>query len=748
MAIQTQTGLQAQVGLLAPQGGGTIALLTYSPVAVPAGSLAGQPAGTLSSTLASPAFSVLSGNLTVNSSAGSLTTTATAPSFGTIAAHVRVQNAGNTIAEELTIAVPISAGVPTAPSAPTLISVTPASGQNTLVFTNNSTGGSPLTGNNLYRGTVSGGEVLIGSIGTGSPYIDTGLTNGTTYYYELTATNAIGESVKSNELSGTPTSGSVIVSASKRVRIGPLAGITVGVNNVHEVRLVETNATGTTNTWFEYFNGWVNTGLTGPQEVGSGSAGTIRCYLQTGITGSAYNQPGSSVSAFAFSNIVNSVSGYCLKSDNTVTPCTLTNKSYTQFQADGGSIAADHIVVPDSYHIRSDNNVGISAGSSFAIQWEEARPVPVAITTVSQAGAVTTATTASAHGMIDQRYYTTAGFTPSGYNATATLCTVIDATHFSYTAGGSGLGTPSVFGTIDFLRPVTANLLNARGDILKQTNVTGTLVGTTDWSSVNPLLTGNGQQSPCPVALFGNSTTGKLVIGIAGDSNTYVGDINQPNPGGSYFLGDGDGALGYIARFLNLGGYNWVMTGVSGAHAANQNTYGDGQVRLWLTRFCATVYDDMGRNDILGQPSFSAFKAVLTPYYALRRAYTASVRIVTHSFPPYTTSTNSWATRPTNQTQTIASLTYPGGDGYAGVRAGYLDGTFLGVANGGPDAFVDLANIITNASGTVALDGNWAADGSTAWLNTPDGQHMGGHNHAYAATWIAGNVDLATLLGE
>jgi hypothetical protein len=57
----------------------------------------------------------------------------------------------------------------------------------------------------LYRGTSSNGEG--GSpVATPSapPYTDTGLTNGTTYYYKIKATNAGGDSSASSEISGAP----------------------------------------------------------------------------------------------------------------------------------------------------------------------------------------------------------------------------------------------------------------------------------------------------------------------------------------------------------------------------------------------------------------------------------------------------------------------------------------------------------------------------------------------------------------
>lgn len=61
------------------------------------------------------------------------------------------------------------------------------------------------SGYNIKRSTSSGGPYsTIASGVTGTTYTDNGLTYGTTYYYVVTAVNASGESVSSNEASGTP----------------------------------------------------------------------------------------------------------------------------------------------------------------------------------------------------------------------------------------------------------------------------------------------------------------------------------------------------------------------------------------------------------------------------------------------------------------------------------------------------------------------------------------------------------------
>ena len=67
-----------------------------------------------------------------------------------------------------------------------------------------SDGGGPITGYNIYRGTVSDGEVFLINIGNVLLYADLGLGNGDTYYYKVAAVNTAGEGPLSNEASATP----------------------------------------------------------------------------------------------------------------------------------------------------------------------------------------------------------------------------------------------------------------------------------------------------------------------------------------------------------------------------------------------------------------------------------------------------------------------------------------------------------------------------------------------------------------
>ena len=90
-----------------------------------------------------------------------------------------------------------------APAAPTGLAATAGNAQVSLTW-NASTG---ATSYNVYRGTAAGGEsaTAIATGVTGTSYTNTGLTNGTAYYFTVKAVNAGGTSGASNEANATPT---------------------------------------------------------------------------------------------------------------------------------------------------------------------------------------------------------------------------------------------------------------------------------------------------------------------------------------------------------------------------------------------------------------------------------------------------------------------------------------------------------------------------------------------------------------
>ncbi len=89
----------------------------------------------------------------------------------------------------------------TVPAAPALTGAI-GNAQDTLTWT----APAGATSYNLYRSNTSGAEGTTSyKSGVTSPYTDTGLTNGSTYYYKVTALDAVGEGAPSNEVSVTPT---------------------------------------------------------------------------------------------------------------------------------------------------------------------------------------------------------------------------------------------------------------------------------------------------------------------------------------------------------------------------------------------------------------------------------------------------------------------------------------------------------------------------------------------------------------
>ena len=96
-----------------------------------------------------------------------------------------------------------SAGV-TVPGAPSLNSATAGNNSVSLGWSAGANGGSAITAYRVYRGTSSGGETLLTTVGVVTSYTDATVVNGVTYFYKVSAVNAVGEGVLSNERSATP----------------------------------------------------------------------------------------------------------------------------------------------------------------------------------------------------------------------------------------------------------------------------------------------------------------------------------------------------------------------------------------------------------------------------------------------------------------------------------------------------------------------------------------------------------------
>ncbi len=131
--------------------------------------------------------------------------------------------AGNTSPPSATLTLVIITGSVSDPAAPAL-SVTAGRASAALSWTTPADGGAVITGYNVYRATTSGSETLLTSVGADTTtYADSAVTAGTTYYYQVTATNSVGESLHSNE-------GSASIAASDPA--APALSVTVGSASV------------------------------------------------------------------------------------------------------------------------------------------------------------------------------------------------------------------------------------------------------------------------------------------------------------------------------------------------------------------------------------------------------------------------------------------------------------------------------------------------------------------------------------
>jgi hypothetical protein len=191
----------------------TTAQALSAAIAVSGGSGNQVPTGlvTLSSgSYTSSATTLASGAATISVPAGSLATgtdTLTAIYAPDTAGSSTYTNATGTNTVTVTA---ISTG--TAPAAPTGLTATAGDQQVSLSWI----ASSGATSYNVKRGTTNGGPYATIASPASTSYTDTGLTNGTTYFYVATAVNASGESGNSNQVSAIPT--------------GATSGINVNIN--------------------------------------------------------------------------------------------------------------------------------------------------------------------------------------------------------------------------------------------------------------------------------------------------------------------------------------------------------------------------------------------------------------------------------------------------------------------------------------------------------------------------------------
>lgn len=105
-----------------------------------------------------------------------------------------------------------ASGAVTVPEPPTLLTAIPGNGQVQLTWSASTDGGAAIIEYKVYLGTHPGHPFTSVSVSSES-YLQTGLENGLTYYYMVSAVNQVGEGVTSDIVAAIPASSTVLPSA-------------------------------------------------------------------------------------------------------------------------------------------------------------------------------------------------------------------------------------------------------------------------------------------------------------------------------------------------------------------------------------------------------------------------------------------------------------------------------------------------------------------------------------------------------
>ncbi|HEY6837296.1 MAG TPA: fibronectin type III domain-containing protein [Geobacteraceae bacterium] len=187
------------------------------------------------------------------------------------------------------------APTPTAPAAPTGLKATGGANQVSLSWT----ASAGATSYNLYWSTTSGVTTANGTrvAGVTSPYAQTGLAAGTTYYYIVTAVNSVGESVASAQASAATNAPLPTVPAAPTgvSATGGANQVTVSwpaVSGATSYNIYWSTATGVTTA-----NGTKIANATSPYVQTGLTAGTTYYYVVTAVNSAGESAPSAQASA-------------------------------------------------------------------------------------------------------------------------------------------------------------------------------------------------------------------------------------------------------------------------------------------------------------------------------------------------------------------------------------------------------------------------------------------------------------------
>jgi fibronectin type 3 domain-containing protein len=225
-----------------------------------------------------------------------VTTISLSPGSYTVYA-VAADEANNVSAASGSLSLTITSSSATVPGAPTLTSATAGNASVALAWSAPaSNGGSAITGYRIYRSTASGSETLYTSVGLVTGYTDTGVTNGTTYYYKVAAVNSVGTGSLSNELSAKPQSTATVPGAPT------LTSATAGNASVALAWSAPASNGGSAITGYRIYRSTAS-------ETLYTSVGLVTGYTDTGVTnGTTYYYKVAAVNAIGMGSLSNELS--------------------------------------------------------------------------------------------------------------------------------------------------------------------------------------------------------------------------------------------------------------------------------------------------------------------------------------------------------------------------------------------------------------------------------------------------------